>query len=145
MIKPSSKAVWGAVVALAILWPLTAAAGPRPSSNLDRALQAVSGSDRKLDVIVRAKAGHESAVDKPVDMRVTRSASDLCRDVVSGLVAVMFEANRAGAEQRWQDYQNSIKRNQRDPFVAPAALTANAVKALLEYEHGGRRDARLDL
>ena len=52
--------------------------------------------------------------------------------VVSGLVAVMVEANRAGAEQRWQDYQNSLKRNQRDLFVAPAVLTANAVKALLD-------------
>jgi hypothetical protein len=53
--------------------------------------------------------------------------------VVSGLIAVMLDANRAGAEQRWLDYENSLKRNQRTSFVAPPALSANAVKALLEY------------
>jgi serine protease AprX len=70
------------------------------------------------------------------------SGSSMATGVVSGLVALMFEANRAGAEQRWQDYQNSLKRNQRDPFVAPAALTANAVKALLEYSATPIRDAQ---
>jgi serine protease AprX len=70
------------------------------------------------------------------------SGSSMATAVVSGLVAVMFEANRAGAEQRWQDYQNSLKRNQRDPFVAPAALTANAVKALLEYSATPIHDAQ---
>jgi len=61
------------------------------------------------------------------------SGSSMATGVVSGLVAVMFDANRAGAEQRWQDYQNSLKRNQRDPFPGSPSLTVNAVKGLLEY------------
>jgi len=61
------------------------------------------------------------------------SGSSMATGVVSGLVAVMLDASRAGAEQRWLDYQNSLKRSQRSSFVAPAALSANAVKALLEY------------
>ncbi|MBW8714208.1 MAG: hypothetical protein JF632_09045, partial [Acidobacteria bacterium] len=72
LIKPSSKAVWGAVLALAVLWPLPAAAGPRQSSKLDKALQESAGSDQKLDVIVRAKPGHESAVT----IKVGRRSSD---------------------------------------------------------------------
>ena len=61
------------------------------------------------------------------------SGSSMATGVVSGLIAVMLDANRAGAEQRWQDYQNLLKRNQRDPFPGAPLLTPNAVKALLEY------------
>jgi serine protease AprX len=61
------------------------------------------------------------------------SGSSMATGVVSGLVAIMLDANRAGAEQRWQEYQDSLKRNQREPFPAPPALTPNTVKALLEY------------
>ncbi len=69
------------------------------------------------------------------------SGSSMATAVVSGLVAVILEANRSGAEQRWQDYQNSLRRIQRDPFQAPPVLTANAVKALLEYSATPIRDA----
>lgn len=61
------------------------------------------------------------------------SGSSMATGVVSGLVAVVMDANRAGAAQRWEDYQNSLKRNQREPFVGPPSLSPNAVKALLEY------------
>jgi len=61
------------------------------------------------------------------------SGSSMATGVVSGLVSVMIDANHAGAEQRWQDYENSLKRNLRSAFVAPPGLSANAVKALLEY------------
>jgi serine protease AprX len=69
------------------------------------------------------------------------SGSSMATGVVSGLVAVMFDANRAGAEQRWQDYQNALKRNQRDPFPGSPALTVNAVKGLLEYSATPLRSA----
>jgi len=69
------------------------------------------------------------------------SGSSMATGVVSGLVAVMLEANRLGAEQRWQDSQNLVKRNQRDPFPGAPPLTANAVKALLEYSATPLHDA----
>ncbi|MFL6280628.1 MAG: S8 family peptidase [Vicinamibacterales bacterium] len=72
------------------------------------------------------------------------SGSSMATGVVSGLVAVMFDANRAGAEQRWQDYQNSLKRNQREPFPGSPSLTVNAVKALLEYSATPLRSASGD-
>jgi len=69
------------------------------------------------------------------------SGSSMATGVVSGVVATMIEANRAGAKQRWQDDQNLLKRNQRDPFPGSPALTANTVKALLEYSATPLRDA----
>ena len=69
------------------------------------------------------------------------SGSSMATAVVSGLVAIMLDANRAGAEQRWQDYQNLLKRIQRDPFQPPPSLTSNAVKALLEYSATPLRNA----
>jgi len=72
------------------------------------------------------------------------SGSSMATGVVSGLVAVMLDANRAGAEQRWQDYQNSLKKNQRDPFPGSPPLTANAVKGLLEYSATPLRSASGD-
>jgi serine protease AprX len=69
------------------------------------------------------------------------SGSSMATGVVSGLVALMLDANRGGAEQRWLDYESSLKRNQRSSLVAPPALTANAVKALLEYSATPLHDA----
>lgn len=69
------------------------------------------------------------------------SGSSMATGVVSGVVAAMIEANRAGAEQRWQDYQNLLKRNRRDPFPGAPALTVNTVKALLEYSATPLHDA----
>jgi len=45
----------------------------------------------------------------------------------------MIEANRFAAEQRWQQYQDSLKRNQRVPFPGAPALSSNAIKAMLQY------------
>jgi serine protease AprX len=61
------------------------------------------------------------------------SGSSMATAVVSGLAAVMTDANQAAARQRWDAYQDSLKRNQRGSFAAPPALTANAIKALLQY------------
>ena len=61
------------------------------------------------------------------------SGSSMATAVVSGLVALAMDANHVGAQQRWEDYQNSLKRNQRGSFAAPPALTSNAIKALLQY------------
>lgn len=61
------------------------------------------------------------------------SGSSMATGVVSGLAALMIEANQSGAQQRWQEYQNSLKRNQRGSFDAPPALTSNTIKALLQY------------
>jgi len=69
------------------------------------------------------------------------SGSSMATGVVAGLVAVVLEANRTGAEQRWQDYQSSLKRNQRDPFPGAPLLTANTIKALLEYSATPLRNA----
>jgi hypothetical protein len=62
----------------------------------------------------------------------------------------MLEANRLGAEQRWQDAQDLLRRNQRDPFPGAPVLPVNAVKALLEYsatplhDANGARDSALE-
>ncbi len=61
------------------------------------------------------------------------SGSSMATGVVSGLAAIMIDANQSGAQQRWQDYENTLKRNQRGSFEAPPTLTSNAVKALLQY------------
>jgi serine protease AprX len=57
------------------------------------------------------------------------SGSSMATGVVSGLVALVIEANQSGAQQRWQDE----KRNQRGTFTTPPALSSNAIKALLQY------------
>src|SRR4029077_2524678 len=69
------------------------------------------------------------------------SGSSMATAVVSGLAAAMIDANRAGAEQRWQDYENSLKKNLRSSFVAPPGLSANAVRSLLEYSLTPLHDA----
>ena len=69
------------------------------------------------------------------------SGSSMATAVVSGLVAVITEANRLGVEQRWHDSQSLLKRNQRDPFPGAPALPSNAIKALLEYSATSLHDA----
>lgn len=61
------------------------------------------------------------------------SGSSMAAGVVSGLAAVMIDANHSAARQRWDEYQTSLRRNQRTSFSAPPALTGNAIKALLQY------------
>jgi serine protease AprX len=66
MSNPSSKAVWGAVLALALLWPTSGLASPGQSGKLDGALQRISSSDEQLDVIIRVKPGQKTAVKNKV-------------------------------------------------------------------------------
>jgi serine protease AprX len=64
------------------------------------------------------------------------SGSSMATAVVSGLVAVMLDANQAAAYQRW-----SSTRGRKAAYVAPPRLTANAVKAMLQYSATPLRDA----
>jgi serine protease AprX len=69
MSNPSSKAVWGAVLALGILLPVPALAGPGQSGKLDKALRNLSSSGEAQDVIIRVKPGRKTAVKTKVDRR----------------------------------------------------------------------------
>jgi serine protease AprX len=70
------------------------------------------------------------------------SGTSMAAAVVSGLVAVMLEANEYGAQQRWQQQRQASKQpqRQRSAFTAPDALSANAVKAMLQYTATPLRD-----
>jgi serine protease AprX len=61
------------------------------------------------------------------------NGSSMAAALVSGLVAVMIEANHYGAYQRWQAVQETLRRNQRTEYTGGPALTANALKAMLQY------------
>lgn len=61
------------------------------------------------------------------------NGSSMATGVVSGLVALMLEANQWGAYMRWNALQETLRRNQRFDFVAPPPLTPNAIKAMLQY------------
>jgi serine protease AprX len=61
------------------------------------------------------------------------SGSSMATGVVSGLVAIMIEANENAGYQRWHQTQSGLRKNQKTAFVAPPALTSNAIKALLQY------------
>ena len=66
------------------------------------------------------------------------SGSSMATAVVSGLVAVMIEANEYAAQQR---YQTSGRLKKLAPYVPPPALTPNAIKAMLQYSATPLRDA----
>src|SRR5438093_11229749 len=72
MSNPSGKAVWGAVLALALIGPTSAVAWSGRFGRLDRALQRdkvlqrVSSSGEERDVIIRVKPGRKSAVKNKV-------------------------------------------------------------------------------
>jgi serine protease AprX len=68
------------------------------------------------------------------------SGSSMATGVVSGLVAVMLEANQYGAYMRWSAHQETLRRNQRYAYTAPPFLTANAVKGMLQYAATPLRD-----
>jgi len=77
---------------------------------------------------------YPSLVTKTGTTRFLRlNGTSMSTGVVSGLVAVMLEASQTGAQQRWQAYQETLRKHQRTPFVPPPTLTANAVKAMLQY------------
>ena len=71
---PPTKAVWGAVLALALLWPATGIASSRHSgkAKLDSALQAHSASSgESQDVIIRTKPGQKASVTAKVSKRTS--------------------------------------------------------------------------
>jgi serine protease AprX len=59
--------------------------------------------------------------------------SSMATAVVSGLTAVMLEANNVAASQRWQEYQSTLPKGRRTDYTGTTPLTANAVKAMLQY------------
>jgi serine protease AprX len=69
------------------------------------------------------------------------NGSSMATGVISGLVAVMLEANQFGAAQRWQQYQNTLRWYQRSAFPGAPPLTSNAVKAMLQYSATPLRNA----
>jgi hypothetical protein len=66
------------------------------------------------------------------------SGSSMATAVVSGLVAVMIEANDYAAQQR---YQASGRLKKLAPYVPPPPLTPNTIKAMLQYSATPLRDA----
>ena len=66
------------------------------------------------------------------------SGSSMATGVVSGLVAVMIEANQYAAYQRYQSTTKNLKRV--TPFVAPL-MTPNTIKAMLQYSATPLHDA----
>ena len=61
------------------------------------------------------------------------NGSSMATGVVSGLVAVMIEANNYGGYQRWQSVQETLRKNQRTEYAGVPGLTPNALKAMLQY------------
>ena len=66
--------------------------------------------------------------------------SSMATAVVSGLTAVMLEANNYAASQRWQEDQATLPKGKRTDFTGTTPLTANAVKAMLQYSATRLRD-----
>jgi len=69
------------------------------------------------------------------------NGSSMATGVVSGLVAVMIEANNYGGYQRWQAAQDLLRRSQRTEYPGVPALTPNALKAMLQYSATPLRDS----
>jgi len=57
--------------------------------------------------------------------------------VVTGLITAMIEAHEYGAYHR---YQSTLSRGKKDEYVPSAALTPNAIKAMLQYSATPLRD-----
>ena len=66
------------------------------------------------------------------------SGSSMATAVVSGLVAVMIEANDYAAQQR---YQSSGRLKKLAPYIPPPPLTPNMIKAMLQYSATPLRDS----
>jgi serine protease AprX len=59
--------------------------------------------------------------------------SSMATAVVSGLTAVMLEANNYAAAQRWQESQAALPKGRRTEYTGTTPLSASAVKAMLHY------------
>ena len=70
--------------------------------------------------------------------------SSMATAVVSGLTAVVLEANDFAASQRWQEYQATLPKGRRTEYTGTTPLTANAVKAMLQVlgDQAARRERR---
>lgn len=62
----TTKAVWGAVLALALAWPVPALASGRQSGKLDKFLEDGSPTAEPQSVIIRVKSGRRAAVKEKV-------------------------------------------------------------------------------
>ncbi len=71
MRNPIEKAVWGAVLALALMWPTPGLASSGQSTKLDKVLQERSSASGPQDVIIRAKSGRKAAVKNKVGRRTS--------------------------------------------------------------------------
>ena len=69
------------------------------------------------------------------------NGSSMATGVVSGLIAVMLDANDYAARQRWDAIQSELQRKERTPFPGAPKLTASAIKAMLQYSATPLRDA----
>ena len=67
------------------------------------------------------------------------SGSSMATGVVSGLVAAMIEAHDFASQQR---HESSVTGRLKKDYVAPPALTPNAIKAMLQYSATPLRDAK---
>ena len=65
------------------------------------------------------------------------SGSSMATGVVTGLITAMIEAHDYAAQER---YQSSGKNKRLNPYVAPPALTPNAIKGMLQYSATPLRD-----
>ena len=68
------------------------------------------------------------------------SGSSMAAAVVSGLAAVMIEANTSGAYQRWQEVQSQLKKPTRTSYPGAPSLHAGALKAQLQFSATPLRD-----
>lgn len=128
MRNPTSKAVWGAVVALALLWPASAVASAGQSGKLDRALQEASSSGGPRNVIIRVRAGRKAAVKTNVDRRTTDSR-------VHGLIDAVTARLSPG----------EIDEIANDPDVESVSIDADVTvsgRAGEERDRGDKKDKR---
>jgi serine protease AprX len=68
------------------------------------------------------------------------NGSSMASAVVSGLAAVMIEANNYAAYNRWQQAQSELPRGKRTEYEGHPGLTANAIKAMLQFSATKLRD-----
>ena len=148
MSNPSSKAVWGAVLALGVLLPVPALAGPGLSGKLDKALQNLSSSGEAQDVIIRVKPGRKTAVKSKVDRRdggarvhglidaisarlSAREIAELLNDADVDGVSVNANVSALGAANKIDRANNGKKKPEAGPSAPDASDAIADVKQVL--------------